>query len=260
MIWAVDRHDERDLATLDDLELAHGVADRAGLVAVAHFERGVTIESKPDSSPVTVADREVEELLRAALSRARPLDAILGEEMGQTGRSSRTWIVDPIDGTNFFARKDPNWRIQIALREDDEIILAVVDEPANGRRWWATAGGGAWERTTAQPDARQLRVSDTSDAKNAVLAFYPPDVVRRLPPHVQMEPRSALPLVEVVRGEIDGFFVDCCQVWDHAPWILLVQEAGGRFTDHEGGTRPDRRGGLYSNAGIHDALLGRIIR
>jgi histidinol-phosphatase len=75
-----------------------------------------------------------------------------------------------------------------------------------------------------------------------------------------MEPRSALPLVEVVRGEIDGFFVDCCQVWDHAPWILLVQEAGGRFTDHEGGTRPDRHGGLYSNAGIHDALLGRIIR
>jgi fructose-1,6-bisphosphatase/inositol monophosphatase family enzyme len=205
----VDRHDERDLATLDDLELAHGVADRAGLVAVAHFERGVTTESKPDSSPVTVADREVEGLLRAALSRARPLDAILGEEMGETGRSSRTWIVDPIDGTNFFARKDPNWRIQIALREDDEIILAVVDEPANGRRWWATAGGGAWERTTAQPGARQLRVSDTSDAKNAVLAFYPPDVVRRLPPHVQMEPRSALPLVEVVRGEIDGFFVDC---------------------------------------------------
>jgi fructose-1,6-bisphosphatase/inositol monophosphatase family enzyme len=129
----VDRHDERDLATLDDLELAHGVADRAGLVAVAHFERGVTTESKPDSSPVTVADREVEELLRAALSRARPLDAILGEEMGQTGRSSRTWIVDPIDGTNFFARKDPNWRVQIALREDERSSSqSLTSRPTDG--------------------------------------------------------------------------------------------------------------------------------
>lgn len=229
-----------DLA--DDLALAHALADAAAQLALTHFVAGVAIESKLDASPVTVADHEVEALLRQRLITSRPADSILGEEFGTIGDSRRTWILDPIDGTHFFAQRDPNWRVQIALRIDEDIVLAVVDEPANRRRWWATAGGGTWERTENRPARRLSRSNRRSGTP--ILAYYPTPVVDRLPAHESPAVLSALPLVDVIRGDIDGFYVDCCQIWDHAPWILLVREAGGRFTDHEGGELPDRRGGL----------------
>jgi len=234
------------------------LADAAAQLALAHFLAGVATETKLDSSPVTIADREVEMLIGERLIVARPDDAILGEEFGATDESRRTWILDPIDGTSFFAQRDPNWRVQIALRIDEEIVLAVVDEPANRRRWWATSGGGTWERAENGP-ATRLATSKRRGG-TPVLAYYPPSVVDRLPAHESPVVRSALPLVDVIRGDIDAFYVDCCQIWDHAPWILLVREAEGRFTDHDGGERPDRRGGLYSARWVHGQLLASIHR
>lgn len=131
----------------DDLALSLGLATEAGALGLAHFVAGVMAETKADASPVSVADREVEHLLRRQLAALRPADSILGEEFGLSGNAARTWILDPIDGTNFFVERDPNWRVQIALQVNDEIVLAAVDEPANGRRWWASIGGGTWEQT-----------------------------------------------------------------------------------------------------------------
>ena len=175
-----------------------------------------------------------------------------------SGNAARTWILDPIDGTNFFAERDPNWRVQIALQVKDEVVLAVVDEPANGRRWWASIGGGTWEQA-GDGEPRRLRASDCR-ADPPTVAVYPQSIEERLPAHQPPQVRSPLPLVDVIRGDLDAFFVDCCQVWDHAPWVLLVEEAGGRFTDHDGGGRPDRRGGLYSGAAIHAELFAGIRR
>jgi fructose-1,6-bisphosphatase/inositol monophosphatase family enzyme/Ser/Thr protein kinase RdoA (MazF antagonist) len=242
-----------------DLEIAHELADRAALAAMHFFTTGVVAEFKADESPVTAADHAVERLLRESLAVVRPDDAVLGEEFGLTGEGARTWILDPIDGTQAFAAGDRHWRVQIALRDGASIVLAVVDEPVTGRRWWATANSGTFERRNSTLEERRLRVSTRRAVHEAVIAHYPSTVLERLPPHRPMEPRSPLPLVELIQGEIDAFFVDCCQVWDHAPWILLVQEAGGRFTDHEGGTAPDKRGGLYSNAHVHDALLAAVL-
>jgi histidinol-phosphatase len=242
----------------DDLALALGLATEAGALGLAHFVAGVVAEMKADASPVTVADREVEHLLRRQLAASRPADSILGEEFGMSGNAARTWILDPIDGTNFFAERDPNWRVQIALQVNDEIVLAVVDEPANGRRWWASLGGGTWEQAR-DGEPRRLRTSDRR-ADPPTVAVYPQSIEERLPAHQLPQMRSPLPLVDVIRGDLDAFFVDCCQVWDHAPWVLLVEEAGGRFTDHDGGRRPDRRGGLYSGAAIHDELFAGIRR
>jgi fructose-1,6-bisphosphatase/inositol monophosphatase family enzyme len=239
-----------------DLALAHAMADAAAELALAHFHAGVTAETKPDASLVTVADRDVERMLRERLAADRPSDSVLGEEFGATGESSRTWILDPIDGTDVFVRRDPDWRIQIALQIDEEIVLAVVDEPANRRRWWATVGGGTWERVENGPPTR-LATSTRSEG-TPIVAFHPPSVRDRLPAHSPPLVRSAPPLVDVIRGDIDAFYVDCCQVWDHAPWILLVREAGGAFTDHEGGGRADRRGGLYSGSGVHAQLVAAI--
>ncbi len=241
----------------DDLHLAFEVSDRASELALAHFRAGVTATLKADGTPVTEADRAVERLLRELVSAARPDDALLGEELGRLGASDRVWILDPIDGTSFFRRRDPNWRVHVALEVAGSTELAVVTAPALGRCWWATRGGGAFESSwpRAGGEARRLAVSTTSTLADARVDALDDPSGARLPPGVARPPASPLPLVELVRGEVDAFLVERYHLWDHAPWILLVEEAGGRFTDRTGGRAGDRGGGLYSNAELHDQLL-----
>jgi len=245
-------------AVAADLAVAHVLADRAAAVAMTFFgSADLVAEEKDDLSPVTEADRAVERMLRDGLAELCPGDAVLGEELGSAGSSSRTWVLDPIDGTNFFAAGSPEWRIQLALEEDGELVVALVDMPATGTRWWATRGGGCFERR-ADGSVRRLSVSTTSSLADAVLTCFPDAIGTRLPVEAELRSWRRLSLPEVIRGDIEAFYVECCQVWDHAPWVLLVEEAGGRFTDHEGGRSPAKRGGLYSNAAVHDALLDAI--
>jgi histidinol-phosphatase len=168
------------------------------------------------------------------------------------------WIIDPIDGTSFFSRGDPNWRVHIALEVAGKTELAVVTAPALRRRWWADRGGGAFESSWPSDEAepKRLVVSGSSQLTEAALEAL--DVTRAgLPPTIR-PPSSPLPLVGLVRGEIDAFVVERYFIWDHAPWILLVEEAGGRFTDPAGGRRGDKGGGLYSNAALHEELRGAL--
>ena len=245
---------------VDDLVLAFETSDVAAEFALAHFEAGVSATLKADGTPVTQADRAVERLLRETLSAARPEDALLGEELGRLGESDRVWILDPIDGTAFFCRGDPNWRVHVALEVAGNTEIAVVTAPALGRCWWATRGGGSFESgwPRAKAGARRLEVSTTSVLRDAVLDALDDESRARLPPGAGPAAASPLALVELVRGEIDGFLAECCHVWDHAPWILLVEEAGGRFTDRMGGHRADQGGGLYSNANLHNRLLASL--
>lgn len=242
---------------VDDLRLAFEAADLAAELALEHFEAGVSATLKADGSPVTEADRAVERLLRETLSAARPGDAFLGEELGRLGESERVWILDPIDGTGYFSRRDPNWRIQLALEVEGTLQVAVVTSPALRRCWWATRGGGAFESSWPRVDSetRRLEVSTTETLAAAVLDALDNESRARMPPSARPAPASPLPLVELVRGEIDAFLAERYFSWDHAPWILLVEEAGGRFTDRTGGNASDQGGGLYSNASLHSQLL-----
>jgi histidinol-phosphatase len=244
----------------DDLQLAFDTSDRAADLALAYFESGVSATPKADGTPVTEADREVERLVRASLSTARPDDALLGEELGQLGASDRVWIIDPIDGTSLFSRRDPNWRVHLALEVAGNTEIAVVTAPALRRCWWATRGGGAFESSWPREAAasKRLVVCTTSTLASARLDALDDTSRARLPPGAPRPPASPLALVELVRGEIDAFLAECCYVWDHAPWILLVEEAGGRFTDRTGGHKGDRGGGLYSNANLHSQLLAAL--
>ncbi|WP_109508736.1 inositol monophosphatase family protein [Nocardioides speluncae] len=244
----------------DDLELAFEASDQAAELALAHFTSGVSVTEKADGSPVTEADRAVERLLREALSEARPDDALLGEELGALGESDRVWILDPIDGTGFFAGGDPNWRIHVALEVDGDTELAVVTSPALRRCWWATRGGGSFECSWPRQDdqTRRLEVSTTSALEGALLDALDDESRARLPHTATRPATSPLPLVELVRGEIDAFLVERFHKWDHAPWVLLVEEAGGRFTDRAGGRSSDQGGGLYSNASLHSRLLATL--
>jgi histidinol-phosphatase len=244
----------------DDLQLAFDTSDLAAKLALAYFESGVSATLKADGTPVTEADQAVERLLRETLSEARPEDAFLGEELGRLGESDRVWILDPIDGTSFFELGDPNWRIHIALEVRGTTEVAVVTSPALRRCWWATRGGGSFESSWPREDSmtRRLQVSTTSTLADAVLDALDDESRARLPPSAARPPASPLPLVELVRGQIDAFLAECCHTWDHAPWILLVEEAGGRFTDRAGGRASDQGGGLYSNATLHSQLLASL--
>jgi histidinol-phosphatase len=194
------------------------------------------------------------------LSQARPGDAFLGEELGRLGESDRVWILDPIDGTSFFSQGEPDWRVQIALEVHGTTELAVVTEPARGCCWWAIRGGGSfescWPRDETQ--ARRLAVSTTSTLADALLGSVDDASRARLPSSAARAPATPAPPVKVLRGEIDAFLAECCHVWDHAPWALLIEEAGGRFTNRSGGRSTDQGGGLYSNADLHGQLLAAL--
>jgi len=146
-----------------DLQLAFDASALAADLALAYFESGVSATLKVEGTPVTEADRAVERLLRETLSRARPEDGFLGEELGRFGESDRVWILDPIDGTSFFSQGDASWRVQIALEVRGTTELAVVTEPARGRCWWATRGDGSFESCWPrdQTQARRLEVTTT---------------------------------------------------------------------------------------------------
>ena len=121
----------------DDLRLAHVLADSVDAQTMDRFKAlDLHVETKPDLTPVTDADRAAEEAIRAQLSRSRPRDAVVGEEFGTTGHGSRRWIIDPIDGTKNFVRGVPVWATLIALAEGDDVVVGVVSAPALGRRWW----------------------------------------------------------------------------------------------------------------------------
>ncbi len=148
-----------------DLQLALELADMADPIALSRFRASdLKVETKPDMTPVTEADRAVEAALRERLAAARPEDAIVGEELGATGASGRRWIIDPIDGTKNYVRGIPIFGTLIALEEDGEVTVGVASAPALGHRWWALRGEGAWA------DGEPIRVSGVARLEEAQMS------------------------------------------------------------------------------------------
>src|SRR6187200_3131145 len=148
-------------AVRDDVALALRLADQADAVTMERFGAlDLHVDTKPDLTPVTDADRSVEEALRDTLSQQRSGDSVLGEEFGGTAVfTGRQWVIDPIDGTKNFVRGVPVWATLIALFDGDEVVVGVVSAPALARRWWAAAGSGAWTGRRLE-SATRCRVSE----------------------------------------------------------------------------------------------------
>ncbi len=238
-----------------DLELALELAEAADAISLPRFRTGLAVETKPDLTPVTEADRMVESELRRRLGERRPDDAILGEEEGVSGRGARRWIVDPIDGTRNYARGVPVWATLIALEDSGTVELGVVSAPALGRRWWAERGAGAFG------DGERLQVSAVTHVEDAVLSFAYEDTVPDLAKrawHVRGFGDFWAHML-VAEGAVDGA-VDAIGVseWDLAVVQVIVEEAGGRFSDYTGVSRIDGRGGISSNGLLHDELLDAL--
>jgi histidinol-phosphatase len=240
---------------VSDLELALRLADAADAISLPRFRTGIAFETKPDLTPVTEADRAVETELRRLLAEAQPDAAVLGEEEGPTGTGERRWIVDPIDGTRNYARGIPVWATLVALEEAGRVSLGVVSAPALGRRWWATRGEGAFG------DGDRIGVSSVGRVEDAVLSFaYEQDV-----PEIARRAWHARGLGDfwahmlVAEGAVDGA-IDAIgvNVWDLAAVQVIVEEAGGRFSDAAGVSRIDGGVGVSSNGLLHGELLDAL--
>ena len=239
----------------DDLELALSLADAADAISRPRFRSGLAVETKPDLTPVTEADRAVEAELRRLLVEERPDDAVLGEEQGSTGRAARRWIIDPIDGTRNYARGIPVWATLVALEDAAGVRLGVASAPALGRRWWAERGAGAFA------NGERIRVSDVAHVEEAVLCFTLEDPV----PEIARRAWHARGFGDfwahmlVAEGAVDAA-VDAVGVseWDLAAMLAIVEEAGGRFTDVSGERRIDAGTAISSNGLLHDQLLSAL--
>src|SRR5690606_17434019 len=149
----------------------HVMADTADDLTMRRFKAAdLRVETKPDLTPVSDADRDVEEAIRATLSRARPRDAIVGEEFGTTGYGSRPWTIDPTGGTKNYVRGVPVWATLIALVHEGRVAVGVVSAAAVGRRWWAARGGGAWTGRSLT-EATRCTVSSVTRLEDASLSF-----------------------------------------------------------------------------------------
>lgn len=242
------------------------LADIADPISLSHFQSDeLVVATKSDGSLVSRADREVEEALRMHLASARPQDAVLGEEYGAGDVvSERRWILDPIDGTTRFSRGIPLFACLVALEQEGDLVLGLVSAPALKRRWWATRGSGAFV------DGRPIRVSSISRLENAHVSLGNPGnwaecgMFDRLGPLARRAGNTTgygdfWPHVLVAEGAADAALEPSAAVWDLAPLKVIVEEAGGRFTDFAGVPTAEGGTALSSNGLTHGELL-RLLR
>ncbi|HMA46549.1 MAG TPA: histidinol-phosphatase [Frankiaceae bacterium] len=253
-----------------DLALALALADEADALTLSRFRAvDLRVETKPDATPVSDADRAVEAALRARLAGERPGDAVLGEEEGLSGSAARRWVVDPVDGTKNFVRGVPVWATLLALEVAGEVMIGVVSAPALGRRWWAARGGGAY-LDAVWGSRRRLAVSGVGALGDAFLSYS------SLSGWAERGRRGGFEAlagrvwrtrafgdfyshVLVAEGAVDLSCEPAVSHWDLAALQVIVEEAGGRFTDLAGNRGPDGGSVLCSNGPLHEealALLG----
>lgn len=251
----------------DDLRLAHVIADQVDALTMDRFRAlDLHVETKPDSTPVSDADRAAEEFVRAQLRRARTRDAIVGEEFGTSaGSGPRRWIVDPIDGTKNFVRGVPVWATLIALADGDEVVMGLVSAPALGRRWWAAKGSGAWTGKSLAA-ATRLSVSGVRTLEDASFSYSSLsgweerdklsgflDLTRRC--YRTRGYGDFWSYMLVAEGAADIAAEPELELYDMAALVPIVTEAGGRFTSLEGEPGPWGGNAVATNGRLHDEVL-----
>ena len=242
-------------------EVALGAAQQAGDFALQYFDQGIAVEWKPDHSPVTMADRGSEDLIRKILLGAFPNDGFLGEERGATpGASGYRWIIDPIDGTRSFVRGIPIWATMIGLEHKGELIAGVVRVPAMKQVFHALRGAGAFR------DERRIQVSNIATLDKSHLYYSSIRYFQRAGREAQF--------LDMVRqterqrgfGDFYGFMMIAqgsgeimiehgVHSWDLAAIVPIIEEAGGKLTTWDGVLDIDKPDVLATNGLMHEAAL-----
>ncbi|MBS0382577.1 MAG: inositol-phosphate phosphatase [Proteobacteria bacterium] len=257
--------------TLDEAFLDHalGVALQAARAAGErinwYFGQGVAVEVKPDATPVTIADREAEDTIRATLLDAFPGYAVYGEERGRTGSGDLLWLVDPLDGTKSFVRGTPFFSTQIALMHAGELVLGVSHAPVYGETMWARRGGGAFL------DGTRVHVADTQNLRDAALSI---GNIKTLTRDTSRWNAFGALVGEVnrvrgygdfchyhllARGSLDVVIESDVNILDIAALAVIVREAGGVFSDlHGAGLTLATTSVLAATPALHRELAGRV--
>ncbi|HKZ11208.1 MAG TPA: inositol monophosphatase [Rhodanobacteraceae bacterium] len=260
-----------DAAFLDHaLAVALAAARQAGRRIMDHFGQGVAVEIKPDATPVTIADREAEDMIRDTLRQVFPAHAILGEEHGREGEGEFLWLVDPLDGTKSFVRGTPFFSTQIALMHAGELVLGVSHAAAYGETMWARRGGGAFFEEGSL-NGRRVGITPTRALRDAALSLgniksLAQDAARW---NVLGELVGKVNRVRgygdfchyhlLACGGLDIVIESDVNILDVAALAVIVREAGGVFTDLEGdelalGTRSV----LAATPALHAEILARF--
>lgn len=253
------------------VELGLSIADGADAIALRHFRRDLEISSKPDRTLVTQADTAIERMIRARILAAHPGHGLVGEEYGiEAADAAIRWYIDPIDGTHNFVRGVPLFGMLLAVEEDGELQAGVISAPALGERWYAWRGGGAWAlRTSSQDGPRRLRVSTVSAVDDAQLLYGSARDIRasgRAPGFEMLLDAvwrergfgDFWGYALVAEGAAEGMVEVDLSPWDAAAPAIVVEEAGGRWSDLDGLPRIDTRTFLVTNGVLHEELLRRL--
>ena len=256
----------------DDMMLALRLAEQADALTLDRFgAMDLHVDTKPDLTPVTDADRSVESALRDTLATERPDDSVLGEEFGGTTVfTGRQWVIDPIDGTKNFVRGVPIWATLIALMSDGVPVVGAVSAPALQRRWWAGAGEGAFAAVSGG-SPKPVSVSSVAEIGAASLSFSSlsgwaklglrdrfidlTDAVWRVRGYGDF-----LSYCLVAEGAVDIAAEPEVSLWDLAALDILVREAGGAFTSLDGTAGPHGGNAVATNGRLHDTVLTSLHR
>ncbi len=230
-----------------ELELARRAVREAGDLALANRRRTLEVSTKPDASPVTNADRDNEHLITRMLAEAFPDDGLLGEEGSRRpARSGRQWIVDPIDGTKDFVRGIPFWAVLLGLEAGGDIVVGACRLPVLGETYYAARGSGAWRESASGGPERLHVAADITEISRAVLCITDADAMPAQP----FAPRlveflsrfwtvrntgGALDAMLVASGRADAWLEPSAKPWDLAASKIIIEEAGGRFVNFDGG-------------------------
>jgi histidinol-phosphatase len=247
---------------MTDLEFALLLADAADRISLDRFRAlDLRVETKPDRTPVTDADRAVEFELRNLIATHRPQDAVIGEEFENTASAERNWIIDPIDGTANYLRGVPVWASLIALRIDGVIVLSVVSAPALGRRWWAERGTGAFTKDI-DGSVRTCQVSEVREIKDASISFNSIrqwDQAGLLEPLIELTREvwrdraygDFLSYMYLAEGLLDMVSEHDLKIYDIAALVPIVEEAGGKFSALDSELSDTTSSVLASNGHLH---------
>jgi histidinol-phosphatase len=243
----------------DDLSFAFALADAADAVTLPRFRAAdLRVETKPDLTPVSEADRAAEEAVRALVEASGRGEGVFGEELGDASGTGARWIVDPIDGTKSYVRGVPVWATLLALERDGVVVCSVVSAPALGRRWWAERGGGAFA------DGTRLRVSGVARVEDAVVSTTS---ARGMPGgwgELVQRSWSNRGLGDfwqhclVAEGAVDVGCDPVMNLWDYVPVQLIVEEAGGRCTTFAGGEPAASDSFVATNGVLHDEAVSLL--
>jgi len=241
-----------------DLEFAHLLADAADAITTARFRAlDLHVETKPDLTPVSEADRTAEEAIRALVASSGRGEGVLGEELGDDGGDVR-WIVDPIDGTRNYVRGVPVWATLLALERDGEVVLGLVSAPKLHRRWWALRGEGAF--ANGEP-CRVSALSRLEDASVSTTSARGMPAGWRAIVDRSWSNRGLGDFWQhclIAEGALEVACDSRLKLWDYAAVQLLVEEAGGRCTTFEGAPPAVDESFVATNRVLHGDVVSLL--